>query len=123
MVEPKLISTTYAWQPFVVGGLGVSSNRMSAYSETPSNPNSSAVASNAFANKTTTNLAWEVGVGVQRRIYTTLSGRTVLLSGEYRYMDWGPMRLGTTAAQTTQFGPSFGHLKSNLFDLRLSLQF
>lgn len=123
MIEPKLISTTYAWQPYVVGGLGGSSNRMSGYSETPSNPNSSAVTTNAFANKTTTNLAWELGVGVQRSIYTTLSGKKVVLSGEYRYMDWGPMSLGTTAAQTTQFGPSFDHLKTNLFDLRLSLQF
>lgn len=123
MVEPKLISTAYIWQPYFMFGLGVSTNKLTNYSEMPSNPNSSAVAVNKFANKSTTNFAWEVGVGVQRNIYTTPAGKKLVLSGEYRYMNWGPMSLGTTPAQTTNQGPTFNNLTTNLFDIGLSLQF
>jgi hypothetical protein len=123
MVEPKLISTTYIWQPYIMAGLGISSNDLSDYNETPSNPNSSATTSNSFANNTMNNFAWELGVGMQRLISTTSNGKSFIVSGEYRYMDWGTMMLGTTTAQTTHQGPNFGHLKTNIFDLKFSLQF
>ena len=123
MIEPRVISMKYAWQPYLMGGIGVSTNKMSHYNEYPTNPALSAVATNAFASHSSTNFAWEAGVGVQRMIYMTTSGRSFTLAGEYRYMDWGSMTLGQTAAQTTQDRLNIGHLKTNLFDLRLSAQF
>ena len=123
MLEGKLIHKAYAFEPYIIGGIGVSSNNLDNYRETPSNPALSAVATSNFANKTTTVFAWEIGVGVQHNLCTSASWGALILAAEYRYMDWGLMSLGTTVDQTTFQGPHFGNLTTNLFDARLSWQY
>lgn len=123
MVEPRLMTTVHDFQPYVMAGIGGGANQMSGYSEYPTNPASTAVATNVFANRSTSNFTWEVGAGLQHSLFTTPRGQNVLLALEYRYMDWGQMNLGTTASQTTTQGLSFGRFTTNNVDLKLSLQF
>ena len=123
MFEPKIISKQNPFEPYVKFGLGFSNNEVNQYKEVPSNPNSSAVTTNAFAGQTNTNFAWEVGAGIQHTLYHLPKGGDIILAGEYRYMDWGPIMLGKTPAQTTDNGPNFGHYRTNLVDVTLSLHY
>lgn len=123
LFEPKIVAKQYPLQPYFKFGLGFSNNQARQYNEYPTDPNSSAVATNAFSDKTSTNFAWEIGVGIQHSLYQLPKGGELILAGEYRYMDWGPVVLGKTPAQTTANGPNFGHYTSNLFDVTLSLHY
>lgn len=123
MFEPKFVLKKQPIAPFFKFGLGFSNNQARQYTENPSNPNSSAVTTNVFSNKTSTNFAWEVGAGVQHSLYQLAKGGEIILAAEYRYMDWGPIVLGKTPAQTTSNGPDFGHYTTNVFDVTLSLHY
>ena len=123
MLEPKFIFTTYAWQPYFIAGIGIATNWVNNYNETPTDPSGQAVTNNFFAAKNTTNFAYDVGVGVQHSIHTFASGKHLMLAAEYRYMNWGEMNLGTTPAQTTLKGPTFNNLQTNIIDASLGWQF
>lgn len=123
MLEPKLIYTAYSWQPYIVAGIGVASNKVNDYSETPTNPGGTSASSTIFQGKTYTNLAYEMGIGMQHTLLTTASGSSLILAVEYKYMNWGKMGLGTAPGQSTNQGPSFGELQTNLIDAGLAWQF
>ncbi len=123
LVEPKFISNRYAWQPYFMFGLGFSNNQADHYVEVPSNPASSAVAVNSFSSNTATQFAWEVGAALQHELWALPKGGKLIIAAEYRYMDWGPLTLGTTPAQTSSNQLNLGHYQSNIFDFRLNMQF
>ena len=123
MLEPKFIYTGWSWQPYFIGGIGVSANTASGYTETPASNSQPNVTANNYANQTNTELAWELGFGAQHTVYTSQTGGQLIVGLEYRYMNWGLVSLGKTASQTTNQGPSFGDLETNLIDATLRWQF
>lgn len=123
LVEPKVIYTSYAWKPYLLAGFGVAENKMSQFNELPTDPAGSASNPNSYANKNSTQFAYEVGVGVQHTLYRRKSSGQLILAVEYRYMNFGGVELGATSNHTIQQGPNFGSLSSNLIDANLSFQF
>ena len=101
----------------------MSANEMDGFNEVIANPGGSGSNPYSYANKTNTHLAYEVGLGIQHTVYTSASGGQLIIAAEYRYMNWGPMSLGTTPNQTTHQGPNFGDLETNLIDANISWQF
>jgi len=124
LIEPKMIYTGYLFQPYILAGLGVTWNKTSSYSESPTNPTlTAAPVPVPFNGTTTTNFAYELGIGVQVLLYKTSHQNNINLFLDYRYMNWGQMRLGTTPLQTTSRGPDLGRLQTQIFSIGLEYQF
>ncbi len=85
MLEPKFIYTGWSWQPYFMGGIGVSANRMSDFSENVTDSDGGSTPSSSFSNKTNTDLAWEVGLGAQHTVYQSDHNGALIFAVEYRY--------------------------------------
>jgi hypothetical protein len=103
MVESRLTYTSFDWQPYAIVGVGASWNRLYDYSETPTNPSESAASSPyPFPGHTNTGFAYELGVGMQKKIYLDLKyNMQYFLTLDYRYMNFGKGELGSSFAQTS----------------------
>lgn len=95
------------WNPFALVGLGVSWNKLSNYQEQGVN---STV--NTFRSGTTTDFAYEIGAGIEKRLSSTLA-----LSISYRYLHAGSGKLDTFSGQTTNDQFKSGNLNTNLIVL------
>jgi opacity protein-like surface antigen len=104
MLESKMLYTKYRFQPYGFFGLGVGKNRAYDYKEKPTDPTGSAVADPyPFRSKTTTSLAYELGLGVQYQIADYPQNHLhYLLSLDYRYLNYGSPELGSMANETTR---------------------
>jgi len=117
MLEPKFILTEYTWQPYILGGAGLSYNRFSGYTENSSIPGSGASPTKfPFTNKSTSQLAYELGIGIQH--YFRIANHTPILALDYRYINWGDAKLGNTAS-TPSNNLSFGELYTTAITLSL----
>lgn len=103
MLEPKLVYTQFAWQPYFFVGIGSAWNRLSDYDEKPSNPaGSAAPAAQAFSSKTVNAFAYELGIGVQHEFaHRAQNMFRYRLAADYRYMNLGHADLGTMPGQLT----------------------
>lgn len=112
MLEPKLILTTYSWQPYLLVGAGLAVNSFSGYSESPADAGSGASATKLpFSNKTNCNFAYEVGVGIQHPL--SPNAHTPILALDYHYMHWGNASLGN-ATSDPESNLSFGKLSTGV---------
>lgn len=122
LLTPKLIWTASRWQPYIEGGMGLSVNEASNYSETPTDPDGSAVPTQTpFGNERTDAFAYELGVGIQHALWN--SPHAPLLALSYDWMDWGKVALGSFAGQTTSDRLSFGHLQTSSVNASLTWPF
>ena len=125
MVEPRLIYSKYRWQPFVLGGIGGAWNRLYGYSETPTDPASSAApVPQGFSDNTSTSFAYEVGIGLQRQFFNSNRYNIKYLASlDYRYMNFGTGQLGSFPSQTSgerlQISPL--ELQAVVFTLKASI--
>jgi opacity protein-like surface antigen len=116
MLEPTLIYTACALQPYIGLGLGGAKNRLSHYSESPTDPNGSAVPMIVpFQDKSDKNFAYALFLGAQYTVLTTPNKDSLAIALEYRYMNWGDMELGTSQVQTSHQTLEFDALKTNLY--------
>lgn len=121
MLEPKLIYTATTWQPYILAGIGVDSNSATNFTETP---NGSTVPNTTpFSNNSENDLAYSVGVGVQHKLITIKNGDSFSMAMEYRYMNWGVMKLGTFPGQRTGEVINYGQLKTSLVGVNLIWNF
>ncbi len=118
MLEPKWIFTQYAWQPYVLGGIGVALNHFQGYSETP-NGNDSTLG--YPGNASNINFAYEFGAGIQHPL--TQNQDAPVLALDYRYLYWGRAGLSTAPGQITSNTVSFGDLASSMVTLSVSWPF
>jgi hypothetical protein len=104
LAESRVAYTQYNWQPYALAGVGVAWNHLYNYNETPTIPSKSAQASPyPFANHTSSDFAYEFGVGIQKQLYSDLSRHLqCFLALDYRYMNNGLGNLGSSSAQTTR---------------------
>jgi hypothetical protein len=119
-LESRFAYTAYKWQPYGFVGIGTAWNRLYGYSESPSDPSlTAAAATDTFEGKTTASFAYEAGIGVQRTIFKDPNhDLEYSLSMDYRYLNLGKGKLGTT--QTTNNALYISNL--NLQALTLSLK-
>jgi len=103
MIMPRLIFTSFSWQPFIFGGLGVSWNRAYDYQEKPTDSSlGAAPATVPFNDKTIAAFAYQVGLGIQHQIYQNIKQHITLdVAMDYHYMNLGTGQLGTIPAETT----------------------
>jgi hypothetical protein len=124
LFEPRLIYTQTTWQPYVLGGLGLGINRSSNYQEYPTNPNGGAqTAPSTFQSATNYTCAYELGLGIQRVLYTSAQHVQLLTSLDYRYLNFGKASLGPVVGQSTGNRLSVPVLGNNVISLGLALQF
>ncbi len=118
MLEPKLIYTKDAIQPYFMTGIGADWNSLRNFSEsTP--PGSLAAPSNPYANATNNNFAYEFAVGLQ---YHTQHNKKLSLRVEYRYFNLGTAELGAATGQTTNQRLSSHNMSTNILDIGLGYQ-
>ena len=122
MIETKFVFTQHSWclwQPYVLAGMGVSNNRVSDYEEFPTDMNSSArPTAHPFGDHTTTQLAYEVGVGVQHILSQKMEN--FLFTLDYRYMGLGRTSLGNNGVTNADF--NLGYLSNNVVSAGLIWQ-
>ncbi len=120
MLEPKWIWTANDWQPYALAGMGIAFNHFGAYTETPTDPNGSAVpTSTPFTSSTTTSLAYEGGLGIQYPLST--DKHSPVLAIDYRFMDWGNASLVSSTSQTNTL--HFGHLQTTSINVSMTWPF
>lgn len=122
LFEPKLIWVTHRVQPYLLAGLGVSYNHAENYQETLTNPDSTAVPTNTpFNNATSTNFAYELGVGFQ----CVFSPRKYvpILAVDYRFTDWGSLSLAPYTNQPTPGILNLGHMRTDSVNVSLIIPF
>ena len=96
-------------QPYVLGGIGASWNRVNTYQEKATDPNGTASPmTSPFAGHSNTQFAYELGVGLS--LPATCK---VALSLGYRYFDLGRISLGTSDVQTTSERLSVGRIRTH----------
>lgn len=124
MAEGQLLYTWCAWQPSITVGIGAAWNRLSHYSETPTDPNQSAVAAPFFADNTTTSFAFEAGAGIKYEFYNEMEDDTHYFVGvDYRYFNFGSGSLGPSAIQTASERLTVSTLDTQAVLLSLSVSF
>ncbi len=122
MLEPKIIWSAHAVQPYVLTGAGISFNHLEDYRESQTVVGSSAVPTlTPFNSQTTPSFAYEAGIGVQYAIEETKNA--LLLALDYRFMDWGNTGLAQYHGQPTSNTLNFGHLQTTSVNLSLSWPF
>ncbi len=101
MLESRLIYNDVTWQPYIFGGIGAASNRLSNYRESPAYPAlSAATVPEVFSSHSQRAWAYEAGVGVQRQISAGGDGRPpFVVMIDYRYLNFGSGELGSFPAQ------------------------
>ena len=108
MFEPKIIWTTYTWQPYLLAGVGVAFNQFDNYTEVANGAN---IAPPVLFNGATTNsFAYEFGLGVQHPLSTKKDAPFIGL--DCRFMDWGNTGLSTYTGQPNNNTLFFGHLQT-----------
>ena len=78
------------FQPFIVGGLGISRNTVGEWTrvKNPGNPTFASDTTRTFKGDTTTRLAWSLGIGASLQV--TRPGKwPVLIEASWRYYDFG----------------------------------
>lgn len=120
LVEGRFAYTAFAWQPYVVAGLGVAKNTLENYTETPMG---TAVPGQLFQRGRLNHSAIEAGFGIKHTLLTDQSGKTIALALDYRYFNTGSGHLGAFDEQTTRDRLRIHHLETDalLFTLNLSL--
>jgi hypothetical protein len=125
MVESRFRYTQYAWQPFLLLGIGASWNHLYNYSEFPTDPNGSAVATNTDVDgHTMAAFAYEVGIGIQHLLFTTEKYKAQWIASlDYRYMNFGKGQLGDFTFQTVDDPLTINHLDTQalMFTLEVSV--
>jgi hypothetical protein len=112
MLEPKFIYTYYDFQPYLLAGAGIAINQLSNYKEQASYSGSVAVPTgNPFVSKTNTDLALEIGIGIQYSLKAYLPKASVAI--EYRYFNLGHAALAQ-AVNTTSNNLFFGNLYASI---------
>lgn len=103
LVESRLAYQQYAWQPFIIVGIGPAWNKAQNYQEAPTNPSlSAAPVSPVFRNNTKQAFAYELGLGIQHQLWEDkINHCRYLASLGYRYFNLGESKLGTFPAQTS----------------------
>ncbi len=101
--ELRLFYTSSVWQPFVLIGFGPSWNSLNNYSETATIASLSAASiPTTFLNRTNNTLAYEMGVGIQHKVYEDEAHKICYSSSlDYRYANFGKGKLAGFPAQTT----------------------
>ena len=98
---------------------------MYGYSETPTDPASSAApVPQGFSDNTSTSFAYEVGIGLQRQFFNSNRYNIKYLASlDYRYMNFGTGQLGSFPSQTSgerlQISPL--ELQAVVFTLKASI--
>ena len=120
MFEPKLIWTAYSLQPYLITGAGIAFNHMNNYTEEPTDPNGTAVATpTPFNSATSRNFAYELGVGFQHVLPLHLTKKDPTVAIDYRWMNWGPATLSAANGQPNNDGLSFGRLRTTSLNVSL----
>ena len=101
LLEPKLIYTAFHLQPYIFGGVGYGWNSLSNFSEGTVPGSSATPSTSPYPNHTQTEFTYEAGLGLQYIFQECKNNRTIIFHIEYRYLNLGQSRLGTSAAQTT----------------------
>ncbi|MDR3476422.1 MAG: hypothetical protein P4M14_00140 [Gammaproteobacteria bacterium] len=123
LLEPRLIYTYYAWQPYLLAGVGSAWNRLANYSEAPSDPASSASPAPFYKSHVRSAFAYEVGIGIQHAIFHDEKNKIdYLLSLDYRYMNFGKGRLTNFSGMTSNghLGVSNINMQALVFSLKTS---
>ena len=114
MFEPNFTLDQYAWQPYVLMGMGMAFNHFSDYSESPTDLS-------PFNSLTQIAFAYELGIGVQ--YVFTIQSYMPIVALDYRYMNWGNAGMAPFTSQQTNNDLNFGDLKTNSLNLSLILPF
>lgn len=124
LAEARVFYTSYFWQPFALVGIGGSWNRLSNYSEAPTDPSlSAAPVTTEFGNHTNNEFAYELGVGIQRQIHEDLAHKIRYVGSlDYRYVNFGKGQLASFPAQTTGDTLQIGSISTQgiMFSLKIS---
>lgn len=105
------------WQPYVIGGLGVSLNRASDYNEIPTNSGNTAMAMRSmFGDYTNTAFAYTLGLGISYLLIPSTS-----VGVEYRFASYGSGSFSQNNGSTT--GLNLGQIYSNNLFARLTVNF
>lgn len=96
MVETKLIMHRPNYQPYVLAGAGLAYVRMQDYGETVPAGSSASPAAFTYANGSTENFVYTVGVGVQCHWQ-----QSNWVEFGYQYINAGEAQLGSDGVQTT----------------------
>lgn len=124
MLQPKIIMTSFDYQPYVFLGLGVAKNYLYDYKEGPTDPSSSAAATDPFENKMLTSFAYEVGIGIQHEIpYHHNDLFRYVFSVDYRYINLGQAALGFRDNQTTRESIEVNNLNTQSLVFAVTVQF
>lgn len=121
MFKPRLIYTANPVKPYVFVGLGYAQNTLNSFSESAP-AGSFSLPSSLYANNTNNNLAYELGIGVQYAFLITKKNK-LSFNVEYRYLNLGNAKLGTSAGQTTSDSLAINSISTNIFNIGLSYQF
>lgn len=125
LFEPELTYTAYRWQPFLRAGLGGTQNNLKNYHEWPTDSASSAASIfPAFNNQTTSQFAYDLGVGIQYQ-FTEASNDHPQLSGavSYQYFNLGQGQLGRFPTQTAISRLQVNTLQAQTILFQLALSF
>lgn len=108
----------YGWfEPYVVGGLGVSWNQAFNYNEVPTDPDATALPMRTmFRIGTRAEFAWTAGAGFGFRTTDTTN-----MGLEYRYTNYGNAALDPAAQQSTSQRLNLGKIQSNALLARLTI--
>ncbi len=125
MAESRIFFNQSKVRPFLLLGVGASWNHMFDYSETPTNPASSAAAiPEVFESNITSSFAYEAGLGVQLfLIKDNATGMAWYGAVEYRYMNMGKGEFTPFPALTANDTLQVGHLamQAGLLTLQVSI--
>lgn len=122
MIESHLAYTKYALEPFILLGIGASWNHLYNYSNTPTDPNGSAVSSPDVNSSTKTSFAYEAGLGVQYMLSKNQKNHAQwLVSLDYRYLNSGKGELGSFPSQTVDDSLSINDLDTQAVVLTLKV--
>lgn len=83
------------FQPFVVGGLGLSRNKVGVWTRENNNSGLTDRPTRAFAGASSTRLAWSVGIGAAWQL-TPPGKRPVIVEASWRYYDFGKASGGSS---------------------------
>jgi len=125
MIEPRLLYTINCWQPYLLLGIGVSSNRLDSYNEEPTNSaGGAAPVPIMFGGHTMNAFAYEAGFGVQRQIFADQTNKLYyFLSLDYRYINLGEGQLANFPAKTSGSHLTVSQLDTQSIMLSLRVHF
>lgn len=105
----------YVWHPYAAVAIGQGWNKMYSYSEKPTNCSSAAPSFALFRNKTRSDFAFTIGIGVNRQIAENIN-----LEIGYLYVNTGHAYFNPSSIQTTSSTLKSGLLTAHLLQLGVS---